>query len=143
MKVTKHYLYYTYHNMLSRCNNKNRWNYKYYGGKGIKVCDRWLEKDKGFLNFISDMGDRPDKYQLDRIDVYQGYTPSNCRWVNKYVQMGNTTTNSRYVGVGWHKQRGKYRARIKVKGRDISLGLYNNLEDAIKARELAYNKLCI
>lgn len=128
--------------MISRCSNKNRWNYKFYGQKGITVCERWREKGKGFRNFIEDMGDRPEKFQLDRIDVNKGYSPENCRWVDKYIQMGNTTTNNKVPGVGWHKQRQKYRARIKVNGKDISLGLYHNIDDAIKARKEAYKKIC-
>lgn len=128
--------------MKSRCSCKNRWNYKFYGAKGIKVCERWLLKGQGFLNFITDMGDRPDGYQIDRIDVNGDYSKENCRWVNKYVQMGNTTSNNIVPGVGWHKQRGKFRARIKIKGKDKSLGLFDSFEDAVEARHKAYKELC-
>ncbi len=54
--------------------------------------------------------------------------------------MGNTTKNNKVVGVGWHKQRNKYRARIKVNGKDISLGLFNLFEEAVNARKEAYKK---
>lgn len=129
--------------MLSRCSNKNRWNYKFYGAKGITVCDRWKEKNTGFLNFLADMGDRPEKHQLDRIDVLGGYCKENCRWVNKYIQMGNTTTNNEVPGVGWHSQRKKWRARIKINGREKSLGLYKSFNEAVLARQNAFNSLCI
>jgi hypothetical protein len=141
MKLSEHPLFYTYHNMKARCSNAKLPNYKYYGGKGVSVCERWQGK-KGFMNFIEDMGDKPKDYQLDRIDVNGDYCKENCRWVDKYIQMGNTTNNNKVPGVGWHKQRAKYRARIKINGEDISLGLYHNFEDAVNARNNAYKKLC-
>jgi len=127
--------------MLARCRNKNIENYKYYGGRGIKVCDRWAGEG-GFTHFVEDMGDRPKGYQLDRIDVNKGYEPTNCRWVNKYEQMWNTTHCSDTPGVGWHKQRQKWRARIKINGKEKSLGLFNTKEDALKARDKA-NKIYV
>lgn len=142
MNLSNHPLFATYHNMKARCTNKNLDNYKYYGGRGIKVCDNWKGKN-GLQQFITDMGGRPDHHQLDRIDVNGNYCKENCRWVNKYIQMGNTTTNNQVPGVGWHKQRQKYRARIKINGKEKSLGLYDKFEDAVLARQLAYKKLCL
>lgn len=137
-----HPLYNTYYNMITRCSNKNRWNYKFYGGKGIVVCDRWKGQN-GFAFFVEDMGDRPNGYQLDRINNEGNYEPTNCRWVNKYVQMGNTSTNNPDVGVGWHKQRNKWRARIKIKGKEISLGLFRSYNEALFARTEAFKKYAI
>lgn len=133
----QHPLYSVYNNMLARCSNKKLDNYKYYGGKGIKVCEEWR---KDFNKFCIDMGERPKGYQLDRIDVSKDYCKENCRWVNKYIQMGNTTTNNIVPGVGWHKQRNKYRARIKINGKDKSLGLFHKYEDAVKARQDFYKQ---
>lgn len=137
--ISNHPLKSVYYNMLARCNNKNYWKYDRYGGRGIRVCSRWDGKD-GFINFINDMGERPTpKHQLDRIDTNRNYEPSNCRWVTKYEQMANISTNNDFVGVGWHKQRQKWRARIKVNGKDISLGLYKDKQEAIKARQSYYD----
>ncbi len=64
--------------MKDRCNVSATNGYKYYGGKGVKVCDRW---ENSFSNFIKDMGNKPTlKHQIDRLDSSKDYTPDNCRW---------------------------------------------------------------
>ena len=88
-----HPLYKTWKSMLMRCNNPNVRGYKHYGGRGIKVCDRW-SGDLGFENFVNDMGERPDGTTLDRVDVNGHYEPSNCRWATAEQQMNNRTDNS-------------------------------------------------
>jgi hypothetical protein len=78
--------YSSYHCMKTRCYNTKSPNYKYYGGDGIKVCDRWLNS---FENFYEDMGDRPEGTSIDRIDFNGNYEPSNCRWADKITQARN------------------------------------------------------
>lgn len=95
-KLENHPLYKTWKSMLMRCNNPNVRGYKHYGGRGIKVCDRW-SGDLGFENFVNDMGERPDGTTLDRIDVNGNYEPSNCRWATTEQQMNNRTDNSRII----------------------------------------------
>lgn len=68
-------------------------NYKNYGGRGIKICDRWSGKN-GFENFVSDMGPRPSKnHSIDRINNDGNYEPSNCRWATNKEQSRNKRTN--------------------------------------------------
>ena len=71
--------------MKSRCTNPNAKQFKYYGGRGIKICKRWFHS---FENFLSDMGRRPSsKHSLDRYPNINGdYKPSNCRWATKKEQ---------------------------------------------------------
>ena len=78
--------FYSWWGMKQRCNNPNTKHYKYYGGRGITVCDRWLNS---FQNFLDDMGPRPKDKTLDRKDCDGNYEPSNCRWADKETQMKN------------------------------------------------------
>lgn len=71
--------------MRRRCNNKGAVQYKYYGGKGVRVCKRW----RRFEDFLADMGPRPKGKTLDRIDNTGNYTPSNCRWATQSEQTRN------------------------------------------------------
>lgn len=93
----RHPLYRVYNGMKTRCYNENHEGYYWYGAKGIKVCDRWLQS---FWNFVEDMGERPKGTTLDRIKGNKGYEPGNCRWATPKEQAQNRKPNA-----GWRKKR--------------------------------------
>lgn len=72
---------------IQRCTNPNDAAYANYGGRGIKVCDRWLES---YENFLADMGRKPNsRHSIDRINNDGNYEPGNCRWATAYQQRHN------------------------------------------------------
>ncbi len=75
--------------MLQRCRNPKEANYHNYGGRGIKVCQRWYV----FENFYEDMGDPPPRYSIERIDNNGNYEPENCKWIPLPLQHRNKRSN--------------------------------------------------
>jgi len=86
---SKHYLFQTWGNMMSRCYNKNLERYKDYGELGIKVFETW-HAPKVFISWIEEnLGQRPEGHSLDRINVYGNYEPGNLRWASSEEQINN------------------------------------------------------
>jgi len=79
--------YRSWYHMVERCTRPTCHDWKYYGGRGITICERWLK----FENFLADMGAKPDAgLTIGRIDNSKGYEPGNCRWETRLQQGGNT-----------------------------------------------------
>lgn len=101
-KVTKHgggrsAEYYTWAAMVARCENEKHHSYHNYGGRGIKVCDRW----KDFTNFLADMGRRPKdppNLSIERVDNDGNYEPSNCVWATPKEQAQNRRPRKNRLG---------------------------------------------
>ena len=127
-------IYGVWSHMIERCYNVRVMSYSNYGGRGIKVCDRWKNS---FENFYKDMGDKPSaKHQLDRIDNDGNYEPNNCRWVNR----SENSLNKRHPkDSNPHKnvylKNGKYFVQIKRMQKIVRSKMFDNLDDAISDRE--------
>lgn len=124
--------YYAWVNIRTRCYNKNNINYKDWGGRGIRVCDRWLES---FENFYADMGKRPSaKHSIDRYPNNDGdYEPSNCRWATDFQQANNKRNIVLYESHG---------LKMNLQGWANYFGVHQaNLMNTLKTKgiEKAYN----
>jgi len=89
-------LYHIYRGMKGRCCNPNNKDYKNYGGRGIKICNEWLDKKNGFINFVNWAlsNGYKDNLSIDRINVNGDYCPSNCHWASIKEQGNNTRKNT-------------------------------------------------
>lgn len=88
-KVSPEYICWS--SMIQRCTNPNHASYKNYGGRGVTVCQEWLES---FERFLADMGPRLEKNSIDRIDPERGYDKGNCRWAT-HAEQGSNRRNNR------------------------------------------------
>jgi hypothetical protein len=120
--------------MMRRVNDPRHKDYRHYGGRGIRVCERWSD----FLSFLEDMGARPPHTTLDRINNDGQYESSNCQWSDKSIQNRNRRPlNNHTTGVSGITlfRNGKWRVYIKHNGKQVHLGYFAKLEDAILARK--------
>lgn len=108
--IQKQRTYQCWQGMKQRCHNPNSPQYKNYGARGITVCDEWRYS---FLQFLADMGEKPDGRSLDRINNDAGYSKENCRWATPYEQRINQRTCN-YVSL--HGRRIVLREAAKIGG---------------------------
>lgn len=138
--IVQHPLYRRWNNMKQRCSNPNNEAYHNYGGRGIKVCDRWTERG-GFWNFVDDMGECPDGYEIDRIDNDGNYTPENCQWTTTKENRGkkrpyirkrsnNSLGELNVKRISGNKNGKEWQVRLTIDGNEYYCGSYWDKEDA-------------
>lgn len=130
--MSKTRIYAIWNAMHMRCEKPSQDSYAQYGGRGIKVCERWSK----FENFYEDMGDSyTEGLSIDRIDIHDDYKPSNCRWATALQQARNTSRTKWFTINGitrnlsaWIEDCGikssTVRQRVYVYGWDIEKALY-------------------
>ena len=118
--------YQTWEGIKSRCENPNDKHYANYGGRGIKICERWQK----FENFLEDMGERKEGESIDRIDNNGDYEPSNCHWAENWQEQ---MFNKRAKGYLWDERLQKWIAKIGLSNKCIHLGCFDTEKEARKA----------
>ena len=135
----KHPLHVVWRSMRNRCKNSKYSQYKDYGGRGIKVCERW----DSFKTFYEDVIEGYSQgLQLDRINNDGNYEPTNIRWVTRQQSLynkrkGKLNSTSKYKGVYFESYTKKWRATIKKNGKMKFLGRFLDEEEAAKAYDQA------
>ena len=130
--------YSTWTDMKGRCLNKNHLSYSDYGGRGIKVCDRWTGEN-GFHNFYLDMGIRPEgNYSIERRNGNEDYSPENCYWATPKQQQMNLKTTNKLGLRGVTKYWGVFKARIRIGNTMKNLGSFKTPMEAHEAFVQAY-----
>ncbi len=128
-----------YNGMKQRCLNPKSKTYARYGGRGITICDEWLNDRDAFISWA--MGNGYAKHlSIDRKDNDGNYEPGNCRWTTKDIQAQNSVclnakNTSGYRGVSYIKKTGLWYARIHSDGSPVSIGQYSTPLKAALARD--------
>lgn len=121
-----------HHYMMSRCNTPSDQAYKNYGGRGIRVCERWRD----VTLFFEDMGEPPDGCSIDRINNDGNYEPGNCRWATKKEQLNNRRNNRIVEAFGKSQTLHQWAEEYGIKPRTLDNRLFRanmDPEEALNA----------
>lgn len=127
--ATKTREYKSWEQLRERCNNTNHHAYKAYGGRGIRVCERW----DSFERFLEDMGPRPEGFSIERVDNDGNYEPANCRWASPLEQSRNRSNvipeeqrNAILAGIEQHLSVRQIAKSIDRSYSSVSMWIYRN-----------------
>lgn len=144
--MTNSRLYNIYNGVKERCYNKNCPSYKNYGGRGIIMCDEWLDKDNGFVNFRnwSIQNGYIDKLTIDRINNNGNYEPNNCRWVTRKEQQNNRRCNTLLTYKGETKSIAQWSEQLGVNHMTLRGRLARgwSVEKTLTTKPIIPNKIC-
>lgn len=123
--------------MKTRCNCRTSRAWPYYGGRGIRVCEKWNESFEAFRDWANANG-YADNLEIDRRNTNGNYKPSNCRWATRTQQMRNTrkranAKTSKFKGVSLHSQNSRWIAQIGINRRTIYVGSFGTQKEAAVA----------
>jgi hypothetical protein len=113
--------------MIRRCTNPEAKDFAQYGGRGIKVCERWLD----VRNFAEDMGEKPDGHSLDRINTHGDYCPENCRWATPAEQGANKRNNRMIEHEGQVLHMSEWCRRLGVKPSTVINRLNSGMDPSL------------
>ena len=130
-----------YQGMKQRCYNAKRSNYKYYGGRGIVICNEWLNSYQAFFDWAMANGYQ-ENLTIDRINNDGNYEPQNCRWVSTKEQATNKRpwSNTGALGVSYDKKNRRYRVFLR---HNHYVGSRESLQEAIALRNQAEEELLL
>ena len=146
--IDTHPLKHVWHGMHDRCYRSDSQAYKYYGARGISICDAWRKVSgdtvatrKAFFTFVADMGPRPEGMSIDRVDVDGDYKPGNCRWATDIEQAQNkrvspTVELERKLGLAT----GQITAMAKKYGMPVEVAV-KALADATPGKRVSWQKI--
>lgn len=129
--------YRTWQSMKTRCLNPRSKSFRYYGGRGIKVCKRWLKFD----NFIFDMGKKPTRdHSIERKDNNGNYCKSNCKWATHQQQNSNTSRNRMVTMDGKTQTLSEWARHFKICGKKVYSRLKGGwtIDDALRTPILTH-----
>lgn len=139
--LTNTRVYKIWEKMKYRCYNKNADNYKYYGAKGVVICDSWKNNPKAFCDWALANG-YTDHLTIDRIDGNKEYSPDNCRWVSHRTNCLNRRTSSKTPGCYYDKKNKHWYSQIHINNKTYYLGDFNTPEEATRCYQRTREAFC-
>lgn len=133
--MSGHKLYKKFFDMRTRCYNPNSQAYKYYGARGIKICDEWVQNPYSFVEWGMKNG-YEDGLEIDRINPLGNYEPLNCRFVSRVVNSQNKKNTEKNKGISFRKKTNRWYCSITHNKKNFFLGNYDKKEDALIAYDL-------